>query len=254
MTTVKGIVGKSSTSATVRKIAEGQQPPSVHEGEEKDRQNSLLPAELALSKIEEVDPLHHELNDFINRQQYAYLGATEKIIMDKEFGEFLKNNEEKMSNYAGAEDHVPRGVGYKEPQTIADDKANKMRRHAKTMVGHAGASARAGGDNQKSSQDIRKALDATGWGPTTTSPTAVDAEELRRVTARQFTSRRQMENQNEFTGLGYKSSIMKYVSQRFEDAIKTTPQKTEKLGRAATKLAARGARDEIRTEPGEVTY
>ena len=254
MTTVKGIVGKSSTSATVRKIAEGQQPPSVHEGEEKDRQNALLPAELALSKIEEVDPLHHELNDFINRQQYAYLGATEKIIMDKEFGEFLKNNEEKMSNYAGAEDHVPRGVGYKEPQTIADDKANKMRRHAKTMVGHAGASARAGGDNQKSSQDIRKALDATGWGPTTTSPTAVDAEELRRVTARQFTSRRQMENQNEFTGLGYKSSIMKYVSQRFEDAIKTTPQKTEKLGRAATKLAARGARDEIRTEPGEVTY
>ena len=75
----------------------------------------LLPAELALSKIEEVDPLHEELSDFINRQQIAYSRRSRGRIMDNEFGEFLKENfEENMSNYAKRTENESRGVGHAE--------------------------------------------------------------------------------------------------------------------------------------------
>ena len=69
-----------------------------------------------------MDPLHEELSDFINRQQITYLTAITERIMDKEFGDFLKENfEGKMSNYAKSSEHEPRGVGYTEPHIIADD-------------------------------------------------------------------------------------------------------------------------------------
>jgi len=129
---------------------------------QKPRQTNLLPAGLALGKIDEMDPLHAELSEFLDRQQIAYLKAMSSRIEDKEFGDFMKQSsfEEKMSNYAGGEDHLPRGVGYTEPQTTAADKANQMRR-----VGQAGATASAGGDKQKSPHDIKAALEAAGWGP-----------------------------------------------------------------------------------------
>ena len=88
---------------------EPQQPTASSAGKKK----TLLPAGLVPSKIEEMDPLHEELSDFINRQQIAYLTAITERIMDKEFGDFLKENfEEKMSNYAKSSEHEPRGVGY----------------------------------------------------------------------------------------------------------------------------------------------
>jgi len=133
---------------------------------QKPRQKNLQPAGLALGKIEEMDPLHAELSEVLDRQQIAYLKAISSRIEDKEFEDFMKQGsfEEKMSNYAGGEDHLPRGVGYTEPQTIAVDKANRGRR-----VGQAGAAASAGGDKQRSPQDITAALATTGWGPTTSS-------------------------------------------------------------------------------------
>ena len=205
-----------------------------------------------MGKIDEMDPLHAELSEFIDRQQIAYLKAISNRIEDKEFGDFMKQSsfEEKMSNYAGGEDHLHRGVGYTEPQTIAVDKANQMRR-----VGKAGATASAGGDKQKSPHDIKAALEATGWGPTTSSSEGVGAEASRGVNARDFTARHRMVNNDQFTGLGYKSSISKYVSQRFEDAIKTTPSKTfKKVSHTEEKRAAKKVRDVQRTVEGEVTY
>ena len=68
-----------------------------------------------MSKIEEVDPLHEELSNFINRQQIAYLTAITGRIMDNEFGEFLKENfEENMSNYAKRTENESWGVGHAE--------------------------------------------------------------------------------------------------------------------------------------------
>ena len=128
---------------------------------------TLLPAELALARTEEMDPLHQELNDFINRQQIAYLNATEKTIMDKEFQTFMGEHlEEKMSNYASWENQ-PRGVGYEEPQTIVDDKVgkkreNRMRRITEKAVRQAGASTIASGDKEKSLRDIMNALESAG--------------------------------------------------------------------------------------------
>jgi hypothetical protein len=43
-----------------------------------------------LDNNEEVDPLHGELSDFINRQQIAYLNAINDRIMDNKFGDFTK--------------------------------------------------------------------------------------------------------------------------------------------------------------------
>ena len=77
---------------------------------QKPRQKNLQPAGLALGKIEEMDPLHAELSEFLDRQQIAYLKAISSRIEDKEFEDFMKQGsfEEKMSNYAGGEDHLPR--------------------------------------------------------------------------------------------------------------------------------------------------
>ena len=64
--------------------------------------NDILPAGLALSKTEEVDPLHEELSDFIDRQQIAYLMAITERTMDNKFGQFLKENfEDNMSQCDG---------------------------------------------------------------------------------------------------------------------------------------------------------
>ena len=152
---------------------------------EEPRQNILQPAGLALGKIEEMDPLHAELSEFLDRQQIAYLEAINSRIEDKQFGDFMKNDfKEKMSNYAGGEDHLHRGVGYTEPQTVAAGKAN----HQTIRIGKAGKAASAGGNKQKSPQDIAASLVATGWGPTTSSSEGVGPEASREVSARDFTS------------------------------------------------------------------
>ena len=76
----------------------------------------LITAGLALSKTEEVDPLHEVLSDVINRQQIAYLTAITERIMDNKFGQFVKENfEDNMSNYAKRTENEPREVGYAEP-------------------------------------------------------------------------------------------------------------------------------------------
>ena len=56
-----------------------------------------------MGKIEEMDPLHAELSEFLDRQQIAYLKAISSRIEDKEFEDFMKQGscEEQMSNYAG---------------------------------------------------------------------------------------------------------------------------------------------------------
>jgi len=64
-----------------------------------------------------------------------------------------------------------------------------------------------------------------------------------------------MENNDQFTGLGYKSSIAEYITRRFEDDIKTTPSKTfKKVSHTEEKRAAKEVRDVQRTVEGEVTY
>jgi len=204
-----------------------------------------------LGKIEEMDPLHAELSEFLDRQQIAYLEAINSRIEDKQFGDFMKNDlKEKMSNYAGGEDHLHRGVGYTEPQTVAAGKAN----HQTIRVGKAGKAASAGGNKQKSPQDIAASLVATGWGPTTSSSEGVGPEASREVSARDFTSRHRMNN-DQFTGLGYKSSIAEYITRRFQDDIKTVPSKTsKKVSFAEDKRAAKKVRDMERTVEGEATY
>ena len=134
-----------------------------------------------MSKIEEVDPLHEELSDFINRQQIVYLTAITGRIMDNEFGEFLKENfEENMSNYAKRTENESRGVGHAESYTPIDEKVNRkqekrMQRAAARIVSKRESSTTANCGKGKAPQDIKAALDETGWGITTSSPKATSS-------------------------------------------------------------------------------
>ena len=220
--------------------------------------NDLLPAGLALSKTEEVDPLHEELSDFIDHQQIAYLKAITERIMDNEFEQFLKENfKDNMSNYAKRTENESRGVGYAESYTPLDEKVNRkqekrMQRAAARIVSKRESSTTANRGKEKAPQDISAALDETGWGLSTSPLQAEDMETSRRVNAQEFDARR--EESNEFKGLGYSSTIANYISHRFKDDTKTAPPKPEKLGRAATKLAARALLDERRTSGGSDAY
>ena len=188
-----------------------------------------------MSKIEEVDPLHVELSDFINRQQIAYLTAiTGRIIMDNEFGEFLKENfEENMSNYAKRTENESRGVGHAESYTPIDEKVNRkqekrMQRAAARIVSKRESSTTANCGKGKAPQDIKAALDETGWGGgSTSSPKAEDMEASRRVNAQEFNARRV--ESNEFKGLGYSSTIANCISHRFKNDTKTAPPKRRSL-------------------------
>ena len=77
-------------------------------------------------------------------------------------------------------------------------------------------------------------------------------ETSRLANAQEFNARR--EESNEFKGLGYSSTIANYISHRFKDDTDTASPKPEKLGRAATKLAARALLDERRTSGGSDAY
>jgi hypothetical protein len=214
----------------------------------------LLPAGLALTKIDEIDPLHEELDEFITRQQLAYLEAMEQHVMDKGFGSFLSGDfEEKMSHYARDSDKESRGVGYAKPQRVAA-KVNDVRDQKSTIMIHQAASAGATrGSGNKSPRDIEAALESVGWGTTTSKTNVEDDGAARRVDAYEYVSR-QMENK-EFTGLGYKATIKDYVSRRFVEDTKTTAPKSEKMIRKKeVRREEREARDESRTEPGDGIY
>ena len=95
------------------------------------------------------------------------------------------------------------------------------------------------------------ALESAGWGATTPASNVPDAEASRRISAQEFTSRRQ----EEYAGLGYKSSISKYITGRFEDATKTSPIKIEKkIGHAEAKHLAKEERDEKKTVGGASSF
>ena len=64
-----------------------------------------------------------------------------------------------------------------------------------------------------------------------------------------------MEINDQFTGLGYRSSIAEYITRRFEDDIKIVPSRTLKtVSHTEEKRAAKKVRDAKRTAEGEVTY
>ena len=114
---------------------------TVHRQGDWRKRQVLLPAEEALSKLEEVDPLHEELDEVINRQAITHLGAIRRHVMDKEFETFLTESEEgleeKMSSNAKCMKH--RGIGQEEPEAYAGDKVNniqekRMRRAIKKIV------------------------------------------------------------------------------------------------------------------------
>jgi hypothetical protein len=226
---------------------------------EEERRQVLLPAELALSKTEEVDQLHGELDEVINRQAIAHLAAIEKHVMDQEFGTFLREGlEEKMSNYASSTEMQSRGVGQDEPQAYVEAKASsmqekRMRRATNKIVCRgAGGSAQGAGDRQKSPEDIEAALEGAVWGTTTPITNVGDEEASRKVNARAHVQRQV--DSNEFTGLGYKATINDYISRRFEDDTKTTTPKSEKMSRKETKREEQQVRDTMRTEPGDGIY
>ena len=55
--------------------------------------------------------------------------------------------------------------------------------------------------------------------------------------------------------MGYKSTISKYIADRFEDATKTSPIKIEKkLSHAESKRLAKAERDEMKTAGGASSY
>ena len=265
---------REGTSCERGRPSPGSNRTSVHRQGDWRKRQVLLPAERALSKLEEVDPLHEELDEVINRRAIAHLGAMRRHVMDNEFGTFLTEGlEEKMSSYAKCMKH--RGIGQEEPEAYAGDKVNnmqekRMRRAIKKIV-HRGAGVPADGKREQSQEDIKAALEDAGWGTTTPSPNVGDEEASRRISAQAYVQRQidkyaeygtaakkgdhfQDPGSTEFTGLGYKATISDYISRRFEDNTKTTTPKLKEMSRKETRRGAREVRESLRTGPGADFY
>ena len=182
------------------------------------RQKTLLPAELALAKIDEMDPVRQELDEVITRQAIAHIEAVKKHVEDNEFDAFREEDvKEMMSNQAIAEGMEPHIAGYQDRE--AEAKVGKMK--AKIHLG-AGGSASGSGSKQLSPRDIEAALTSAGWGMTTPSTNAGHNVASRRLSVNDYISRL-----TQFTGLGYAASYKDYVSRRFEDAMTTTKPTSE---------------------------